>query len=89
MFPEDGRFISSKFDMDPCIHGEDPLDQKNADGRTAFQLYIVDYRSHSFSIKPSINTAKRILAKDAILKHEQLSAHVKHDYGSDVENICQ
>ena len=20
--------------MDPCIHGEDPLDQKNADGRT-------------------------------------------------------
>ena len=32
--------------MDPCIHGEDPLDQKNADGRTdrrtAFQLYIVD-----------------------------------------------
>ena len=59
------------------------------DGRTAFQLYIVDYRSHSFSIKPSINTAKRILAKDAILKREQLSAHVKHDYGSDVENICQ
>ena len=46
MFPEDGRFISSKFDMDPCIHGEDPLDQKNADGRmdrrTAFQLYIVE-----------------------------------------------
>ena len=28
--------------MDPCIHGEEPLDQKNADGRTAFQLYIVD-----------------------------------------------
>ena len=20
--------------MDPCIHGEDPLDQKNADGQT-------------------------------------------------------
>ena len=34
VFPEDGRFISSKFDMDPCTHGEDPLDQKNADGRT-------------------------------------------------------
>ena len=34
VFPEDGRFISSKFDMDPYIHGEDPLDQKNADGRT-------------------------------------------------------
>ena len=30
--------------MDPCIHGEDPLDQKNADGQTAFQLYIVDAR---------------------------------------------
>ena len=32
--------------MDPCVHGEDPLDQKNTDGRmdrrTAFQLYIVD-----------------------------------------------
>ena len=42
VFPEDGRFISSKFDIDPCIHREDPLDQKNADWRTAFQLYIVD-----------------------------------------------
>ena len=31
--------------MDPCIHGEDPLDQKNADGRTAFQLYIVDHNA--------------------------------------------
>ena len=40
-------------------------------------------------IKPSIKTAKRILAKDAILKCEQLSAHVTNDYGSDVENICQ
>ena len=29
--------------MDPCIHGEEPLNQKNADGRTAFQLYIVDF----------------------------------------------
>ena len=29
--------------MDPCIHGEEPLDQKNVDGRTTFQLYIVEY----------------------------------------------
>ena len=31
-----------QFDADPCIHGGDPLDRKTADGRTAFQLYIVD-----------------------------------------------
>ena len=35
--------------MDPCIHGEEPLDQKNADGRTAFQLYIVDKEWYKYS----------------------------------------
>ena len=40
------RFVSCKFDVNPCIHGRDPRVQKTADGRTdrrtAFQLYIVD-----------------------------------------------
>ena len=34
MFPEDGRFILIQFNVDPCIHGGDPLDQKTADGLT-------------------------------------------------------
>ena len=34
MFPEDGRFISIQLDVDPCIHGGDPLDQKTAGRRT-------------------------------------------------------
>ena len=32
--PEDGFFVSNKFDIDPCTHGGDTLDQKTADGRT-------------------------------------------------------
>ena len=36
--------ISIKFDIDPCIHSGDPLDQKTADGWMSFQLYIVDER---------------------------------------------
>ena len=36
--------ILIKFDIDPCIHSGDPLDQKTADGWTSFQLYIVDER---------------------------------------------
>ena len=41
-------------------------------------------RSCYYSIKPSNNTITRILAKDAILKREQLCAHITHDYNSDV-----
>ena len=49
MFPKDGRF---KFDIDPCIHGGDPLDQKlRTDVQTAFQLYIVDYVAFKKDIK--------------------------------------
>ena len=36
-------------------------------------------------IKPSNNTITQILAKDAIVKREQLCAHIMHDYNSDVE----
>ena len=41
VIPEDRRFVSCKFDVNPYIHGGDPHDQKTADGRKAFQLYIV------------------------------------------------
>ena len=35
--------IKIQFDVDPCIHGGDPLDQKMwTDRWTAFQLYILD-----------------------------------------------
>ena len=44
--PEDRAITSSKSDVDPCSHGQDPDHQKSADrqmdGQTAFQLYIVD-----------------------------------------------
>ena len=44
--PEDIAITSSKSDVDPCSHGRDPDGQKSADrqtdGQTAFQLYIVD-----------------------------------------------
>ena len=47
--PEDIAITSSKSDVDPCSHGQDPDGQKSADrrdrqtdGQTAFQLYIVD-----------------------------------------------
>ena len=32
--PRDVAFILSKFDVNLCSHSQDPLDQKNADGRT-------------------------------------------------------
>ena len=48
--------------MDPCIHGEDPLDQKNADGRTAFQLYIVDlFAPHGTLLFMSANARQKNL----------------------------
>ena len=31
---EDRRFVWCKFNVNPCIHGGDPRDQKTADGRT-------------------------------------------------------
>ena len=34
VIPEDRRFVSYKFDVNPCIHGGDPRDQKTADGWT-------------------------------------------------------
>ena len=46
--------------MDPCIHGEDPLEQKNADGRTAFQLYIVDLYKRFAGQKLSLSDTLRI-----------------------------
>ena len=39
LMPKD---ISSKFDIDPCNHCRDPLDTKNADRQTTFQLYLID-----------------------------------------------
>ena len=46
--------------------------------------------SHNFlSIKLNIDTITQILAKDAILKCEQLCTHITDDYNSDVENICR
>ena len=46
--PEDMAITSRKSDVDPCSHHQDPDHQKSADrqtdGQTAFQLYIVDNR---------------------------------------------
>ena len=41
VIPED-RIGAFKFDVNLCTHDGDTLDQKNSDGQTAFQLYIVD-----------------------------------------------
>ena len=50
VIPEDGCFVLCKFYVDPSTDGGDPLDQKSTadrqiDGETAFQLYIVDQRN--------------------------------------------
>ena len=40
-------------------------------------------------MKLNNNSITQILAKDAILKREQLCVHITYDYNSDVENMCQ
>ena len=39
---EDIAITLSKSNVDPCSHGRETNHQKSADGRTAFQLHIVD-----------------------------------------------
>ena len=60
------------------------------------EINLLAFQSNFLSIKLSNNSITRILAKDVILKHEQLCMHITHDYNSDVddynsdvENICQ
>ena len=60
---EDIAITSSKSDVNPCSHGRDPDRQKSADrqtdGQTAFQLYIVDTAFRFHYMAPAIDGVGR------------------------------
>ena len=58
MFLDDWRFISINFDIDPCIHGRDPLNQKTADGRTDGLGHFRSFFGGAHQFWPSIAKAK-------------------------------